>query len=475
MRSKKLVNKELLVEYKNAQKKSKLSIQESNAIYNRLMEHQGKKKTRIAQVKKMYKTRQYSECTYQPKINKSSKKITQRKNISNRVNEILEKREKKRELMKRREQKSKEIHLMENCTFAPKINRKKKKRKKRRESKNKRKLREQEVFCLEMEEEGRRESMNPFFDRDRTVSKRRKSLVPQTSRRRNKSRKFSNRSLSPIGKTRKKSFSTLRRNKSRKIQMPRKPRKNPTKLMMNATNRRKTKRKKPSDPGIFTKRSIVVLNENDEFEDLNVYLEKQRKALEERSKLKTKEKELLDLEKMLREESAFVKQIEVSPNLSKSISNDEQERKVLGELLPVQMKKEVREKVVKKKIQRKKRIKKKIKKKAEFEKDDDILQFIDKENKFQGNLLDQRTVPMSEEEVEFNYTETNTVCELSKLKLSVIESPKRSETNEKNHERDRRDFLIINGEKIFFNESTISSIIDTNRIKKLANCFNQYK
>lgn len=120
---------------------------------------------------------------------------------------------------------------------------------------------------------------------------------------------------------------------------------------------------------------------------------------------------------------------------------------------------------------------KKVKKKKKSQVKENIIDLLDKENNFQGNLLDQRTVPVYDDEVEYNYTETNTVCELSKLKLSVIESPKKSESDIESSRNNqiRRDFLIINGEKIFFNEATISSIIDTNRIKKLAQCFGQYK
>lgn len=432
------------------------------------MEHQGKSKTRIAQVTKMYKTKEYSECTYKPKINKSCKKSS-RKGLPNRVSEILENRERKREILKKREQKNKEKDLMENCTFAPKINKRASKQKNNQRIKNRREMsKDEEIFCLELEEEE-----NPFFDRRRNLSKRRRSMIPQTSRGGEKS-KDNNKSISPLKKKPQRSLSAFRNNRSKSNQRSRKFMKKPTKLMMSATNNPKKKKRRPADPGIFTKRSIVVLNENDEFEDLNIYLEKKRKAMENKIMVETQDQQLLNIEKILREPQPQ-KEKEKSPKFEKVEFHQKiQERRVLGELFVEGSKQKVKKRVVKKQIKQKL---KKVKKKKKSQVKENIIDLLDKENNFQGNLLDQRTVPVYDDEVEYNYTETNTVCELSKLKLSVIESPKKSESDIESSRNNqiRRDFLIINGEKIFFNEATISSIIDTNRIKKLAQCFGQYK
>jgi hypothetical protein len=118
------VNDQLLTHFQNMKKKSKMTKQDSDALYNRLMERQGKKRERIAKVKRKYKQEQYMECTYKPKINKRKNGQRKMKGISKRVDEILNFREKKKEELKKRRL-DREQDELKNCTFKPKINKKK--------------------------------------------------------------------------------------------------------------------------------------------------------------------------------------------------------------------------------------------------------------------------------------------------------------------------------------------------------------
>jgi len=117
------VNDQLLTHFKNLKKKNKLTKEDSDALYQRLMDRQGRKKDRIAEAKRKYKREEYSECTYKPKINRKKGYRRNMKGISNRVGEILECREKKKEEIKKRRRLKEESEL-KNCTFKPKINRK---------------------------------------------------------------------------------------------------------------------------------------------------------------------------------------------------------------------------------------------------------------------------------------------------------------------------------------------------------------
>lgn len=426
------------------------------------MVQQGRSRSKIAEVKKKYKKKEYSECTYQPKINKSSKKKTPyRKNITNRIDEILEQRERKRENLKKRQMLNKEKDLMENCTFAPKINRQGniKNNGDKNVTVKRRTFMEKESFCLEIEEEC--QERRPLPNRGKSSFSRRKSLIPQTSRIRKKKNK---QSFSPLNIKPQRSMSALRKSKSRARYSPNDLQfKNPTKLMLKAKKKKKTK--KPIDPGIFTKRTIVVLNENDEFEDLNSYLEKKRKEQNE-SKSRS-EKEIggnYSQPRLFKEHKDAVEPIvtnveEIQIHDESMISRNIQKRKEKRE------KKKISNGTNRNKLNEKFNQNRRL-----------SIELIDKENQFQGNYLEKHTLPILDDEIEFDYTETNTVCELSKLKLSVIESPKKSNYEEsKLYNQNGREFLVINGEKIFFNEETISSIIDTSRIKKLAQCFGHYK
>lgn len=469
-------NQDLLSEYNNARRRNKLSLQESNAIYKRLMKTKDKSLSKIAKVKRMYKQKQFEECTYQPKINKSSSKLVvkkNRKNLSNRINEILEERERKRERIRLEKDQSKEMDLIKNCTFTPKINKKRKRTSKsRRNSCIASKDGESHVLKLEFNRELREKNLKKIM--------RKKSI--DNVRRRSRSRlskKGSGKSLTPAIK-RRMSFGNLRRNQSKG--RPRKDNrgtKTPTRTMLKANKRTKRRRKKPMDPGIFTKRSIVILNDQDEFEDLNVYLQKKKEKLQESQKIfhefeqilkkkindkeqeEEKETPVVHVEKKNHEEKQKpIKNVEIKNNSSKN-----SEEKMFAEL-EFKLNKEVESAKTKpRRVNKRRKSYQKPKKKQK-----NVQRVVNKENEPTSNLTTNiiKQVKFKEKEGNPKIPEES-FAELSKLELVPLDS-----CIQPSSPLDDKTYLVINGEKIFFEKNTIDSIIDTNRIKKISQCFNEY-
>ena len=100
-----------------------MSKNDSDAVYERMMERQDLGKEKKIRLKKDTVLRAIKECTYKPRINKM-RQSTSMKNITERTAEILERRCKKRRYMKQKELLEIECELNENCTFTPKINQK---------------------------------------------------------------------------------------------------------------------------------------------------------------------------------------------------------------------------------------------------------------------------------------------------------------------------------------------------------------
>ena len=102
-----------------------MSKRDSNALYNRLMNKEGKRAEKLAEAKLKKKQEELQECTHAPKINKKfNKRMKQREQITKRVNDILEQRQKKLIQTKKIEKMKEEDELDQNCTFKPKINKK---------------------------------------------------------------------------------------------------------------------------------------------------------------------------------------------------------------------------------------------------------------------------------------------------------------------------------------------------------------
>lgn len=118
------MNNELLTHFKNISKSKKRTKSDSDAFYKRIMDRQGKKRQKIAEAKKRYKQEEFLECTYKPKINRKKGKKRKMKGICNRVDEILQCREKKKMKIRKMREMEKE-HEMNMCTFRPKINKRK--------------------------------------------------------------------------------------------------------------------------------------------------------------------------------------------------------------------------------------------------------------------------------------------------------------------------------------------------------------
>lgn len=465
-----ITNNNLLSEFKNAKRRNKLSLEESNAIYKRLMKTKDKSMSKIARVKKMYKRKEFEECTYQPKINRSSSKLVvkkNRKNLSNRINDILEEREKKRQKIRKEKDINKERDIIENCTFTPKINRKRSRVfKSRRNSCTSNRNEELSVSKLEVNQELREKNLKKMM---RKVSRKHETgIVDGRSRSRN--------NLTPVRK-RQMSFGNLKRNQSKGRSRKRtRGAKTPTRAMMKARKGSRKGRKRPVDPDIFSKRSIVILNEDDEFEDLNVYLNKKRQKLEESQKIFSEFEEILS-KKISQEKRQG--SVNPSPEKQDNLEQEEEERHKKEQDILLQNLKEAtfsglefkphqeqHPRTAKPKPKRVRKRRRSYQRSAKNSKKSEKIR-----NKENEPSLNTESAGLSI--LQFKGSDANNLEEsfpdLSSMKLTPA-----PETPLDNSSMGDKEYLVINGEKIYFNKNTIHSIIDTKRIKKLSNCFNEY-
>lgn len=193
------------------------------------------------------------------------------------------------------------------------------------------------------------------------------------------------------------------------------------------------------------KRSIVVLNENDEFEDLNIYIEKRKKQMhskllkEKKKHLKTKEHLELKL-RIQKEEEKMKKEQE------KQRQTDEGDKENFSENT------HHNHKLLNNKF---KRLKKRQK----------IMKMEDKISKKKVSYNAMKNKVLQNEEIPNTFVDQRSNM-ARKRKILVEHKVKNTEIQEayndgwgKATKVVGRDFLMINGEKIFFNESTLNAII----------------
>lgn len=108
--------------YKTIVNQSKMRKDESDALFDRLMMQKEKFTQEISKKRKDNIQKFMKENTHQPSINKKLNFNSNFKALPERIDDIIEKREKKRTEAKKRHTIAVEEEMTKECTFTPRIN-----------------------------------------------------------------------------------------------------------------------------------------------------------------------------------------------------------------------------------------------------------------------------------------------------------------------------------------------------------------
>ncbi len=591
-------------QYKKMENGQKLNKLQSEALYQRLMTQENIRQDRLNSCKMKHMRKEEKECTFQPKTNYMSghqqerskspnfaySRLGEEQNLTNyrgmpfsnqmkpdynqpgifeRSEDFLQHTREKRLLLKKQALKEKEQKEMENCSFRPKIHNDSylKKRKIKRNSK----IPGAEVienspttlaiFEAKITPFGRRIGSKEYLELEFTEQEE-KSHQPSPALN-NKSVKQSKRNTS-MTPTRNKSKS---QNQSLlEFRTPNKTSK-PAKMLntpRNKSQKNSVRRQSKSSNQLKYKRSIVVLNEFDEFEDIEVYIAKMKaknkikrkgnKELQESRKRKERgfggQSDYLDMQGEFEIEEIGImddQEQEMSSlkfrKLKRSSQEGEQDKENLNlgnlsfkprgadvqskeknskgsgvELFNNQIISENMTRLIKKtkpsmlsssvtpKFETvltdhplrnmdptsKRRKKKKL---SKFDETKEAILFHKREEDLIKNQTScsksksARELPVTDEDLIENlqkrYQNLQFTFKNSQIReerrddffepltfsSGIPQQPKRGTSSNKIHKKER-DFLIINGEKIYFNESTISTIVNVDRVSRLTNLKN---
>jgi hypothetical protein len=452
------VNKHLLDHYGEIQKKGKISKPSADALYHRLMSQKEKKAERLIGLKTRRARETYRECTHTPKINRT-RSCSNLKGLKDRTKDILEVRRKKREEMRQKGLMEMEFELVEKCTFTPKINKTKRHQKrnlidlfewqKKASEKVKKSRKEKDM----KKDEGATFTPRICKKSKKIVEQKRKGAGPMEktpvkskSKIRRKRTGFRRRKKTDLGivvkhKSKPRRFKKKKKEQQRKaFGTPRKGKKSLSRRHRKAKSLTGTPTTACSFGQSFYGRSIVVLNENDEFEEIEKYMQKKKKEIKLQQKENEVAREVLEKQKRLHRQNKSRKKKVQKENINLFAKNRMKVPEHNSRVLKSKMDKLVR-------------------------KSPSPLQKLKKPS------LDVTYDQVKSMILEEKFEKMNQLPLKKKPKKHKLGRKKRASKKLENpwETSGQKKFLLIDGQRIYFNESTIDELIDKQRSKKIQN------